>query len=121
MSASSEGILPFPGRRRKRKPLIVDEPPAGAWYLAGFGGVNWLDDFNINYPILADQTPPEWGLGKEELDMETGWIAGIAMGYIFPEETNGRWRLELEGSYRTNDFEGPFQRRVSPDPHSGRS
>lgn len=68
------------------------------WYFGLEGGNNWIDDTSVVRVINAG--PPF----ATEFGFDSGWAAFLTIGHKF----SSRWRLELEGGYRRNDFElGP--------------
>lgn len=61
-------------------------------YVSGGAGVNWLEDSDISGDVSG------------EIEFDTGWMAGVAVGYGFG---NGL-RFEGELSYRKNDVDRAF-------------
>lgn len=61
------------------------------FYLDLHGGVNWLTDSDFDTAGTSN-----------ELDFDTGWAVGTAVGYQYG---NG-FRSEIELTYRTNDVDG---------------
>jgi opacity protein-like surface antigen len=63
----------------------------GHFYLQGFGGANWANDFEFNADFLAG------GENAGEYEFETGYGVGGAAGYDF-----GSVRIEGEVAFRDN-------------------
>lgn len=59
-------------------------------YMKATGGVGWLGESTLEGSAGIDGG----------LDPDTGWASGLALGYDF-----GRWRLEGEMLYRTNEID----------------
>lgn len=71
-------------------PAVYSQAEASSFYLTGFGGWNWADDFSAS------------GSGvKVDADLDSGYVIGGALGYEIP--VMGGLRFELEGAYRSND------------------
>jgi len=67
--------------------------PVG-WYVAVEGGVNWVDDGDIQFE--PGPGPTNW-----EVEFESGWAVFADLGYRWPNN----WRLELEAGFRENDVD----------------
>lgn len=65
------------------------------WYISIEGGGNWIDDVDV-VTTFDDNLP-----GTDTFSFETGWAALASVGYGF-----GGLRVELEGGYRANEFDG---------------
>ena len=82
------------------------------WYIGIEAGANWIgdNDFTISHDGWA--TDSEFsklsmhGGGSDggALDFDTGWAGLVTFGYGF----DNNWRIELEGGYRSNDFDVAF-------------
>jgi opacity protein-like surface antigen len=74
------------------------DPGTGRWYVSGFGGWSWTGDLAIHHP----SQPPLFGGNAfdETFTLGDGWMAGSALGFQFPDNRWGGFRLEVEGSYR---------------------
>lgn len=71
-------------------PAVYSQAEASSFYLTGFGGWNWADDFSAR------------GSGvKVDADLDAGYVIGGALGYEVP--VMGGLRFEVEGAYRSND------------------
>lgn len=70
-------------------------PDTGSWYLKALGGLGWLGDTDYLLSDAAGQSPD----GAGALQLDAGFGAGLSAGYDF-----GRWRLEGEYLYQTNDI-----------------
>ncbi len=71
---------------------VYTQVESSSFYLSGFGGVNWADDFEAS------------GSGVNiESDFDAGYIVGTALGYEIP--VMGGLRFEVEGAYRSNDLD----------------
>lgn len=69
---------------------VYTEAEASSFYLSGFGGWNWTNNFSAN------------GSGSNiDADLDTGYVVGGALGYEMP--VMGGLRFEIEGAYRSND------------------
>lgn len=67
------------------------------WYVGLEGGASWVDDTDFGYTRV--NPGPINTLDTAEFD--TGWAALATIGYGFEKN----WRVELEGGYRSNDFD----------------
>ncbi len=73
-------------------PAVYSEAESSSFYLSGFGGWNWADDFSAR------------GSGLNlEADLDTGYVLGGALGFEMP--VMGGLRFEVEGTYRSNDVD----------------
>jgi len=80
--------------------LLLLSPAALAQvYVSGFGGINFHRDQNSNQVINADLR------AAVEVDFDPGFAVGGSVGYAFEETAFGRFRVEIEGSYRENDVD----------------
>jgi len=75
-------------------------PAAGQVYISGFGGVNFQRDQNSVRVVDSDLA------GVVDVDFDPDFVAGGAIGYAFEETPFGRFRVEIEGSYRQADVDG---------------
>ena len=65
------------------------------WYFGLEGGNNWIDDTSVVRVINAG--PPF----ATEFGFDSGWAAFLTIGHKF----SSRWRLELEGGFRSADLD----------------
>jgi OOP family OmpA-OmpF porin len=65
------------------------------WYISIEGGANWVNDTNHEMIGTAITTHTHF----INFDYDTGWAFLASVGYGI----NERWRVELEGGYRSND------------------
>ena len=100
--AGGEVVVPAPAQPQ---PVPVAPAPApapaptageeGGPYGAVYGGASWLEDAHVDSDVLGEDA---------ELDFDTGWIAGGALGYALGGETVAP-RAEFDFSYRTQDID----------------
>ena len=74
-------------------------------YVAGGVGANWHNSDNGNFTVAGFGAPVNMGV-----ETSTGWLALASIGWGFG---NGL-RLEVEGSYRTNDVDSTSFRANVP-------
>ena len=79
------------------------------WYFSLEGGVTGAN--NLNYDVIG--TPTITHTHVLDADVETGWALFGSIGYGLTE----RWRVEIEGGYRSNDIDNLFEE--SPTYSSG--
>ena len=82
-------------------PAPVAEVDEGGPYVALYGGASWLQDSDAGF----DTDDLAFDDDEAEVEFDTGWIAGAAVGYqadLFGFEP----RLELDGAYRQHDVDG---------------
>jgi outer membrane protein OmpA-like peptidoglycan-associated protein len=78
------------------------------WYVGAEAGANWIadNDFTINNGGFSDAMIEtiDWNpynlSGEGTINFDTGWAGFVTFGYGFEKN----WRVELEGGYRSNDF-----------------
>jgi len=75
-------------------PVPYEPKPRPEFYVFGYGGINWLTDFEG----IAQDGAPEF-----ELDADNGWGAGGGLG--LRSDWLGGTRLEVEGFHRSNDID----------------
>jgi len=66
------------------------------WYIGLEGGANWGGDNDALYGSFT--TVPTSPI---DIDFDTGWAVLATVGYAF----DNNWRIELEGGYRSNDWD----------------
>jgi outer membrane protein OmpA-like peptidoglycan-associated protein len=80
------------------------------WYIGLEAGANWIgdNDFTIGSDFSYDSkeilSSSSYGPSGGSLDFDTGWAGFVTFGYGF----DNNWRIELEGGYRSNDFDVAF-------------
>lgn len=79
--------------------LLIAPAATAQIYVTGFGGVNFQRDQDSNQVVNNDL------LNAVEVDSDPGFVVGGSIGYAFSETAFGRFRVELEGSYRENDVD----------------
>lgn len=79
--------------------LLIAPAASAQIYVSGFGGVNFQRDQDSNRVVENDL------LNAAEVDFDPGFVVGGSVGYAFPETAFGRFRVEVEGSYRENDVD----------------
>lgn len=86
-------------------------PQKGGLYVAIFGGLNVHQTADVN-DIAATEI---------DLESDTGWFAGLKLGYVFPTEAILKPVIEVEGFY--NGVEAQYETdagfEFSSDFHSG--
>lgn len=90
-ASAADLFAPRPGANAGAAAPAVDH----RFYLSGFGGVNWVDDSDFT-----------GGGSRVDLDFDTGFVIGGAIGYKFDTYSFGRPRFEIEVNYRENDEDG---------------
>ena len=103
------GLLPAIGAisyAGVESPVVIPEAPSnpGSWYVSALGGANFVNDLEIEYPTLISLFGAD--IGHQNLDMNTGYIAGLTVGYMMPKEESGQWSFELETTFRNNTGNG---------------
>jgi outer membrane protein OmpA-like peptidoglycan-associated protein len=86
------------------------------WYIGLEAGANWIgdNDFTLSSDYVANGVS-KVSLSQIEnlggsLDFDTGWAGFATVGYGF----DNNWRVELEGGYRTNDFDVAYGKHSGP-------
>lgn len=85
MVAGSLLLLATPQAALAEEPAYSPNSDRG-WYIRVIGGLGWLGDTDVT------------GAGSGQVTYDPGFGAGLSGGYDF-----GRWRLETEYLYQTND------------------
>lgn len=92
---------------------------SGSWYWSAEAGFNYTRNLEIEYPTLLGRFGP--AAGYQNLEMDDGYAAGLALGYAMAEDASGQWSFEFEALFSNNSFSGssplpgPNVRRVSGD------
>jgi len=68
------------------------------WYVGGEAGINWIGSNDISFDQSNKFSPINLESGK--VDFDAGWAGLATVGYGFEKN----WRIEVEGGYRSNDF-----------------
>ena len=74
----------------------------GSWYVKGFGGASWPQGESVSFSgDLIDEIGSGGGSLGGDLDYDTGYLLGAALGYLITPN----FALELEYAYRDADAE----------------
>jgi outer membrane protein OmpA-like peptidoglycan-associated protein len=72
------------------------------WYVGGEAGINWISDNDIAFEdnFASTDAFSNISLDSGTVNFDAGWAGLATVGYGFEKN----WRIELEGGYRSNDF-----------------
>jgi opacity protein-like surface antigen len=79
---------------------------AGGLYGSFFGGLNWTQDFRG--ATASSRSAFSTSFFNFNAATDTGFVVGVAIGYDLSEAMMKGLRVELEGTYRHNNGNGPI-------------